>query len=178
MRKLIILLLLISAAASAQQKALVTFPYVFLIDTTTKTLEYHERGQSQNKYSLYVKSGHVKLFDCYDGGLFVFVDTISISDFAQQGSTGIYKYTPHASPLSTSKRNAYLNNTILQYDTATHEIVLSPFSDSNYPIVIRNKNTLVRHVVINSPTLFILEKLPTLTNISNFGIGVKKIIIN
>jgi hypothetical protein len=179
MKKLLFLLLLISSFAYSQQKAFYSHPYAVLIDTTTREIKYFEKGTGLNYYSLYHRSTRKKLFDCFDGGVFCFVDTLSTSDIVQQGSTGVFKITPHLLPVSTVKKNILAGAALLQYDSTVFELAYSPFSDSNYPLTIRNKSTGIEYVRILSKTDIFFNVIPPLSSISAFGTGtgIKKIVI-
>jgi hypothetical protein len=176
-----ILSVLFAPKVLGQQKALVTIPKLtvaVLIDTTTKVVKTFDRGSNQVKYELWIKAGP-KLYDCYDGSIFIFQDTLVTGDFVQQGTTGIWKLTPHTNLVSTTKQNILIGNLLLQIDNSIQSILYSPFSNSNYPIKIINTNTGAVYLTILDANTIFCDAIPPTSTWTLFGTsGIKKIIVN
>lgn len=175
MRTLFIFLLFVSQFSFAQQKAFVSAPYVILIDTSNFTYKSFDRGDNLHITSIFSKSGGGRVLQCLDGHVFLFSDTIVTGDISQIATTGIFRITPHAVPVNTTKRNILIGIILLQYDNAVCELHYSSFADSNYPIWITNRSTGMRCVTINSKGEMFFDTLPI--SYSAFGSGIKKIII-
>jgi len=177
MRIFFVLIFLLTFTDSfAQQKFWLVSPYAIMIDTTTKIFQSFERGESNNNYVIKNRSTGEKLIDCMDGKVIVFYDTIVPGDIVQQGTTGIFKITPHTSLVNTTKFNVLIGNILIQFDNATHKVNRSPYNDTNYPIWLTNRSTGATVLTLQSSGTLIFDKLPA--SWATFGSGIKKIIVN
>jgi len=175
MKKLAFILILLASTKCYSQQTFGSLPYVFTVDTTVHRVVKHELGSNFCTYEIFLQGSVTrKVADIYDAFVYCFLDTLKASDVSQIGTTGIYRFTLHASALNTTKRNILVKNTIFQYDSAIFEL-RHEFSNSNYPLFLVRKSNNKTVLTLHGNGCFFLDGSATPQTI---GSQVVKIIIN
>lgn len=144
MKKLLTVLAFAVQIAQAQTQYFGNGNLVVTLDTN-KTLETYQRGYGFTCYSLFATANPAnisnanRIFDCWDGNIFLFPDTLVSGDVAQIGTSGRFKLTPHSSQVNTTKRNIFLLDGawLISWDTSIQEIHYGADDGGNYPILIK-----------------------------------------